>query len=114
MAEKYSELEVAPNEQREPLPEAVDQAAHAPERDLSSDAPELDNKAWPLSVTRTAHISLWSIEFTNVSVSRVPHLLPTLLPTPPLDLTSSTKSVTLRRSMASQIPHTIQIRIRKR
>lgn len=48
MAEKYSELEVAPNEQTAPLPEVVDQAAHAPERDLSADAPELDKKPWPL------------------------------------------------------------------
>ncbi len=44
MAEKYSELEVAPNEQREPLPEAIDQGANAPERDLSADAPELAKK----------------------------------------------------------------------
>ena len=55
MAEKYSELEVAPNQHKESIPEAVvDQAAHAPERDLSSDAPELDNK----SVCRNAHLSL--------------------------------------------------------
>lgn len=57
MAEKYSELEVAPNEHKEPIPEAVvDRAAHAPERDLSGDAPELDKKsvcrnAQPLSLT---------------------------------------------------------------
>lgn len=57
MAEKYSELEVAPNEHKEPIPEAVvDRAAHAPERDLSCDAPELDKKsvcrnAQPFSLT---------------------------------------------------------------
>ena len=50
MAEKYSELEVAPNEHTEPFPEVVDQAAHAPERDLSGESPELDKKAWPLGV----------------------------------------------------------------
>ena len=54
MAEKYSELEVAPNEQTAPLPEVVDQAAHAPERDLSADAPELDKKPWPLQVRCSA------------------------------------------------------------
>ena len=46
MAEKYSSLEVAPNERREPFPEVIDQAADAPERDLSGDAPELDDKSW--------------------------------------------------------------------
>lgn len=50
MAEKYSELEVAPHEHTEPFPEVVDQAAHAPERDLSGESPELDKKAWPLQV----------------------------------------------------------------
>ena len=44
MADKYSELEVAPNQRGEPIAEAVDQAANAPERDTSADAPELDNK----------------------------------------------------------------------
>ncbi|KAL9066904.1 MAG: hypothetical protein Q9161_007236 [Pseudevernia consocians] len=48
MAEKYSELEVAPHQHTEPFPEVVDQAAHAPERDLSGESPELDKKAWPL------------------------------------------------------------------
>ncbi|CAD6590287.1 MAG: hypothetical protein ASARMPREDX12_004243 [Alectoria sarmentosa] len=48
MAENYSELEVAPNEHTERFPEVVDQAAHAPERDLSGESPELDKKAWPL------------------------------------------------------------------
>ena len=50
MAEKYSELEVAPNEQRESLPQIVDQAALAPERDLSGESPELDKKSWPPQV----------------------------------------------------------------
>lgn len=54
MAEKYSELEVAPNER---LPEVVDQAAHAPERDLSGDSPELDKTSWPLHVSCIAHLS---------------------------------------------------------
>ena len=44
MADKYSELEVAPNQRGESIPEHVDQAANAPERDTSGDAPELDNK----------------------------------------------------------------------
>ncbi|CAD6576831.1 MAG: hypothetical protein ASARMPRED_007895 [Alectoria sarmentosa] len=48
MAEDYSELEVAPNEHTERFPEVIDQAAHAPERDLSGESPELDKKAWPL------------------------------------------------------------------
>ncbi|KAM0800040.1 hypothetical protein BDR22DRAFT_852673 [Usnea florida] len=47
MAEKYSELEVAPNEQSERLPQIVDQDALAPERDLSGESPELDKKSWP-------------------------------------------------------------------
>ncbi|CAF9936022.1 MAG: hypothetical protein ALECFALPRED_006664 [Alectoria fallacina] len=47
MAENYSELQVAPNEHTERFPEVVDQAAHAPERDLSGESPELDKKAWP-------------------------------------------------------------------
>lgn len=47
MAEQYSELEVAPNEHTAPFPEVVDQAAHAPERDLSGESPELDKKSWP-------------------------------------------------------------------
>lgn len=50
MVEKYSELEVAPNEHTELLQEVVDHAAHAPERDLSGDSPELDKKAWPPQV----------------------------------------------------------------
>ena len=50
MAEKYSELEVAPNEQSERLPQIVDQAALAPERDLSGESPELDKKSWPPQV----------------------------------------------------------------
>ncbi|CAF9911040.1 hypothetical protein IMSHALPRED_009905 [Imshaugia aleurites] len=48
MAEKYSELEVAPNEHTAPLPQVIDPAAHAPERDSAGDAPELDHKSWPL------------------------------------------------------------------
>lgn len=52
MPDKYSELEVASNGHGESFPEVVDQAAHAPERDLSADAPELDNKHWPLQVRR--------------------------------------------------------------
>ena len=60
MAEKYSELEVAPNEHREPIPEAVDdQAAQAPERDLSSDAPELDRKSWAPQVCRNTYLSFY-------------------------------------------------------
>lgn len=54
MAEQYSELEVAPNERGEPIPEAVDQAADAPERDTSADAPELDNKTWAPHVSCNA------------------------------------------------------------
>ena len=50
MAEKYSELEVAPNEQSEGLPKIVDPAALAPERDLSGESPELDKKSWPPQV----------------------------------------------------------------
>ena len=57
MADKYSELEVAPNEQGKPIPEAVDQAANAPERDTSGDAPELDSKAWAPHVSCNAHTS---------------------------------------------------------
>lgn len=56
MADKYSELEVAPHENTgEPFPEVVDQAAYAPERDLSGESPELDKKAWPLQVRCAAH-----------------------------------------------------------
>ena len=58
MAEKYSELEVAPNEHTEPIPQVIDQAAHAPERDLSGELPEVDRKAWPLPVSCLAHLSL--------------------------------------------------------
>ena len=58
MADKYSELEVAPNEQGKPIPEAVDQAANAPERDTSGDAPELDNKTWAPHVSCNAHVEL--------------------------------------------------------
>ena len=50
MTEKYSELEVAPNEQSKGLPQIVDQAALAPERDLSGESPELDKKSWPPQV----------------------------------------------------------------
>ena len=57
MADKYSELEVAPNQHREPIPEAIDQAANAPERDTSGDAPELDNKTWAPHVSCNAHTS---------------------------------------------------------
>ena len=57
MAEKYSELEVAPHEHTEPFPEVVDQAAHAPERDLSGESPELDKTAWPLQVRCAAQIN---------------------------------------------------------
>ena len=57
MADKYSELEVAPNQHRKPIPEAVDQAANAPERDTSADAPELDNKTGAPHVSRNAHTS---------------------------------------------------------
>ena len=55
MADKYSELEVAPNQRREPIAEAGDQAANAPERDTSGDAPELDNKTWAPHVSCAAH-----------------------------------------------------------
>ena len=79
MAEQYSELEVAPHEHAAPLPEVVDQAAHAPERDLSGDSPELDKKAWPLQVRcsaeQNAHIA--SLEF-NFLTSRLPEPLPYL------------------------------------
>ncbi len=65
MAEKYSELEVAPNEHREPLPEVVDQAAHAPERDLSGESPELDKKTWPLQV-KSHTSSVRTIQSSNI------------------------------------------------
>ena len=55
MAEEYSGLEVAPNEHTEPFPEVVDHATHAPERDSAGDAPELDNKSWPLHVCYVAN-----------------------------------------------------------
>ena len=58
MAEKYSELEVAPNERKEPLPEVIDQDANAPERDVSGDAPELDQKSLALQVSRNARLNL--------------------------------------------------------
>ena len=52
MAEKYSQLELAPTQQTDSIPQTIDQAANAPERDLSGDAPELDNKSLTPQVGR--------------------------------------------------------------
>ena len=73
MAEPYSELEVAPHEQKEPLLKAGDQAADAPERDLSGDAPELDKKSWAPQVS------------CNALLPRKFGLLLSRLPEPPRD-----------------------------
>ena len=58
MADNYSQLELAPNQHTDPFPEVSHQGADAPERDLSADAPELVDEAWPLPVSRKAHLSL--------------------------------------------------------
>ena len=51
MAEPFSNLEVAPNERTEQVPELHDDAAHAPEAVHASDTLEHDKKSWPLPVS---------------------------------------------------------------
>ena len=58
MADEHSTLEVAPNQDKELVPEAIDYSASAPERDRFSEAPELDKKSWPLSVSRAPNAPL--------------------------------------------------------
>lgn len=114
MAEKYSELEVAPHEHTEALPEVVDQAAHAPERDLSGDSPELDNKAWPLQVRmrcpKTCAHTLHKIHPSNKLTCRTSPLPPKLLPTHPRDPTSRRESATLPQNMAPLIQRTMRVK----
>lgn len=117
MAEQYSELEVAPNEHTAPFPEVVDQAAHAPERDLSGESPELDKKSWPPQVCCIAQqvqkVSPKRIRSVDKLKSRASPLPPRPLPTLPLDPTSRTESAILRQNMAPQIRTTIQIKTGK-
>lgn len=103
MAEKYSSLEVAPNERREPLPEVIHQAADAPERDLSGDAPELDHKSWMHQVVRNAHSSHQRLQPFAKSPYRTSPLPPGLFPA------SKTRPGTLHQDMALQIQKSFRI-----
>ena len=108
MAEKYSSLEVAPNERREPFPEVIDQAADAPERDLSGDAPELDDKSRMHQVSRNVHYSHQCIQSFAKSPSRTSPFPPRLLTPHPLDPTSKIRPGTLRQGMALLIQMSIR------
>lgn len=103
MADKYSELEVVPNESREPIPEAIDNSAHAPERDLSGEAPELNKKSWPLQVSCYAQLALQTPTSSDKLGSR------TLLPTH-LDPTSRIEKAMMPHNSAPQIQITVQER----